>query len=317
MLSLNFISKTSQIEIDNFYELLGNPENSVTSQAYFDARAKLKPEAFSILLDSTIELAAGDHPTLETYNGYRIFAVDGSILILEDTYSLRGEFGVSGGENGVASARLSTLTDVLNSGIIMDVQFTKYSVGERESALRHHERIESLGIEEKSVVIYDRGYISARMVSDLNSKKIHYIFRLPKGWNKAVDELDVNTDRTLELIVNGIQLTVRIVKFHLDNGEIETLLIDPRLPADIFTFEQMKKVYFFRWGIETNYNVLKNELQIENFTGPTSLFIKQDVFATALLLNLIAFAKLESDEIIRERTAQKKTNMHRKQIKIC
>ena len=71
----------------------------------------------------------------------------------------------------------------------------------------------------------------------------------------------------------------------------------------------MKDIYFLRWGIESNYRVLKSELQIESFTGTSSLFIKQDVYATAVTLNMAAFAKLESDEIILERTAPKK-NMH-------
>jgi len=309
LIALNFCSKTMQIEIDHFYELIGEPEYAVTKAAYFDARTKLKYETFSILLDSMIEIAAGDHPSLKTYGGYRIFALDGSILTLPDTWSLRGVFGVAGGLNGVASARLSTLTDVLNSGIIMDVRLTKYSAGERESALNHYTRLDSLGIGDKSLVLHDRGYISEQMIRDLKSKNIHYIFRVPKGWNKAVDKLDVNTDAIMEIKVNGAMLTERIVKFELDNGETETLLVDPALPAEIFTFEKLKEIYFLRWGIEINYNVLKNELQVENFTGTSSLFIKQDVYATAILLNFVAFTKLESDEIIEMRTAQKK-NKH-------
>ena len=317
LLSLNFRARTSQIEIEDFYDIIGKPECSVTTPGYMEARSKLKPEAFSMLLDETIKLAAGEHPTLKTYESYRIYAVDGSIVTLEDTIALRGEFGVSGGENGVASARLSTMTDVLNCGIIMDAQFTKYSTGERESALRHHERLVELGITDKSIIMYDRGYISEQMVSDLNSKHIHYVFRVPKGWNKTVDNLEADTDTILEIQVRKTKLTVRIVKFLLDNGEEETLLIDPSLPTDVFTFEKMKKLYFLRWGIESNYRVLKSGLQLENFTGTSSLLIRQDVYATALLLNMTAFSKLESDQIIEENTSQKKTNMHKKQTTIC
>ena len=317
MISLNYCAKSTQVEIDNFYEHIGQPECTVTSAGYLDARSKLKPEAFSILLDDTIQLAAGSHPLLKTIDGYRIYAIDGSVLILEDTISLRGEFGVAGGENGVASARLSTLTDVVNSGIIMDVQLTKYSIGEREAALNHHKKIVELGIEDNSVILYDRGYISEQMVSDLNSKGIHYVFRLPRGWNKTIDRLEVNTDTILHIKPKGVPLIVRIVKFALDNGEIETLLLAPELPPDIFTFERMKDIYFLRWGIECNYRVLKSALQIECFTGTSSLFIKQDVYATAITLNLAAFAKLQSDEIIQERTAQKKTNIRKRQTRTC
>jgi len=312
VLTLNFCARSIQVEIDDFFEVIGKPELTVTSTGFIDARAKLKPEAFSVLLDDTVKLASNAHPLLKTYNGYRIFAIDGSIIILENTEALRGQFGVCGGEKGIASARLSTLTDVINSGIIMDVQLTKCSVGERESALCHHKKLESLGIADDSIILYDRGYISGQMVNDLNSKAIHYVFRLRKGWNKDIDELEIDTDKILGIKPNEIPLIVRIVKFQLDNGEIETLLVDPKLPADIFTFLNMQEIYFYRWGIESNYRVLKSELQIENFTGTNSLFIKQDVYATAVILNLTAFAKLESDEIIHGRTALKKNKYQQK-----
>jgi len=317
MLSLNFRSRTTQIEVEDYYDISGIPENAVTTAGYMDARTKLKPEAFSMLLDDTVELAAAGHPSLQTYHGYRLYAVDGCILTLEDTIALRSEFGVSGGKNGVASGRLSTMVDVMNCGIIMDARFTKYSVGERESALRHHEKLAALGICDESILIYDRGYISEQLIRDLNSKQAHYIFRVPKGWNGAVDSLAVGTDTTTEITVNKRALTVRVVKFCLDSGEIETLLVAPTLPTDIFTFENLKYIYFLRWGIETNYRVLKSELLLEHFTGTTSLFIKQDVYATALLLNLTAFAKLESDKLIDERTSQKKTNIRSRRIRTC
>jgi len=314
LMTLNYCSKSMQIEINNFFELIDNIEDTVTRPGYLEARSKLKPEAFSKLLDQTIEIAARNHTTLETLNGYRVFAIDGSKLTLEDTISLRAQFGVSGGEHGVAAARLSTLTDVLNSGIIMDAQLSKYEIGERALALRHHERLSRLGISEESIIIYDRGYISADMVSDLNSKKIKYIFRIPKGWNKDIDQLNDGTDTILNIDPKGVPLSVRAVKFLLDSGELETLLISPELEQGIFSFYEMKRIYFLRWGIESNYRVLKSELQIENFTGPTDLFIKQDFYATALLLNLTAFAKLESDKIVSERTALKKTSTNKKQI---
>jgi len=111
MLSLNCCAKSLQVEIDNFYEVIGRSECSVTRSGYLDARMKLKPEAFSMLLDDTIKLAAGNHPLLMRLYGYRLYAIDGSTIILEDTIALRGEFGVSGGEKGVASGRLSTLNE--------------------------------------------------------------------------------------------------------------------------------------------------------------------------------------------------------------
>jgi hypothetical protein len=306
LLALNYCARTLQIEINNYFELIGKPENTVTRPAYLEARGKLKTKAFSVLLDGTIELTTLEHKLLKRLKGYRVFAIDGSKITLENTTALRKQYGVSGGEHGTAAARLSTMVDVINADIIMDVQFTRYSVGERESAARHHERLTELGIAENSILIYDRGYASAEMISDLNSRNIKYIYRLKKGWNVKIDKLLVGTDTTMAICPNGIPLIARVVKFELESGETETLLVSPELSAELFPLSEMKNIYFMRWGIETNYRVLKSLLQIENFTGPSSLYIEQDVYATALLLNLTAFAKLESDELIEKRNDQKK-----------
>jgi hypothetical protein len=51
---------------------------------------------------------------------------------------------------------------------------------------------------------------------------------------------------------------VRVIKVMLDTGEIEVLLTNL---TETFDF---KELYFKRWGVEKEYDVLKNTLEIEN-----------------------------------------------------
>ena len=67
----------------------------------------------------------------------------------------------------------------------------------------------------------------------------------------------------------------------LDTGEVEVLLTNL---TENFDF---KHLYFLRWGVEIEYDVLKNALEIENFSGRTETAIKQDFYA-----HIIASTKL-------------------------
>lgn len=61
-------------------------------------------------------------------------------------------------------------------------------------------------------------------------------------------------------------------------------------------------LYFKRWPIETKYNILKNKLEIENFSGRTLISVQQDFYATMYHSNLVAITKIMSDEGIKKRT---------------
>ena len=57
----------------------------------------------------------------------------------------------------------------------------------------------------------------------------------------------------------------RVSKPLLDNGVTEILFTNiPETEADI---HKLKELYNMRWEIELNYEKIKNNLRIENFSG--------------------------------------------------
>ena len=60
-------------------------------------------------------------------------------------------------------------------------------------------------------------------------------------------------------------IDLRIVTITLKNGKTETLLTN--LPQEIMTIDNLEYIYGKRWGIETNYNTLKNRFYIENYSS--------------------------------------------------
>ena len=84
-LILNLLTRTAQIELDDFFsEVLENKTESVTKQAFFKARQKVKFDAFKELFFMTRDMIL-EHNKIRKYRGYRIFAIDGSELRLDKT----------------------------------------------------------------------------------------------------------------------------------------------------------------------------------------------------------------------------------------
>lgn len=78
--------------------------------------------------------------------------------------------------------------------------------------------------------------------------------------------------------------SLRMVRVLLDDGRYEVLATN--LPRETFPEECFAEVYHMRWGIETAYEVLKDRLKIENFTGIKPLLIEQDINSTIYVSNL-------------------------------
>ena len=94
---------------------------------------------------------------------------------------------------------------------------------------------------------------------------------------------------------------VRIVKFVLPSGEIESLL------TNLFDLDEseFKDLYFKRWRIEVKYDVVKNKLEMPCFSGFSENVIMQDFWISIYLANMAAIAKNEADEKIKEERLDK------------
>ncbi len=256
-ITLNFLAKSVQKELNGFFEHVIGKTESVSKQAYNEARYKLTVDAFRILYNATAESAAQDSG-LSTYKGYRVLPVDGTTLQLENTYALRLHYGTTGGGEGIAMARASVMADVLNCGLILDARISPLSCGERELAMLHLDRLQELGIE-NPLPTYDRGYASAELIDAHVKRGIDFLFRLQKGFNARIDRMPLG-DYTKKITIKKHVFRLRILKFMLPGGEIETLITS--LPKTSITADELAHLYNLRWGVETAYGMIKSILQI-------------------------------------------------------
>jgi hypothetical protein len=296
--TLNFVKKSLQLEMDAFFKLI-NPEVSITKQAFSKARQKISHEPFKALFETTVQLVRSEDD-MDTFKGLNVSAIDGTTLALENMPELVDYFGCSGAGCTAATARASALYDVLNE-VLLDARIDRLSCGEREMASQHILRLQEMGVS-NDLIIFDRGYASAKLIAELFESGIHFLMRVRSKFNNEIDAL-ASSDGSAEITYKQKVYRVRVIKFPLPSGEIETLITD--LSQDAFEASDFQALYFKRWPVETRYDALKVKLQLENFTGKTVLSVFQDFYASMFLSNMATFAKYVTDAEIQKDNADK------------
>jgi hypothetical protein len=293
MFMLNFVKKSLQIELDSFFKTFKGVEQSITKQAYSEARQKISPTAFIKLADAITNWFYGDDD-FKTFKGYRLSAIDGSVLELNNSATLREYFGyVENQSVKLARALASGIYDIENDMMITS-KITRYDTSERDLAVELIEQLKKLGLK-NDLILFDRGYPSAKLISYLEDSGIKYLMRVSGQFLKAVNEARAE-DQIVEINFEGKSIKVRVLRFMLDSGVEEVLITN--VFDESWTIKDFKELYFKRWGIEIKYNELKNRLQIENFTGDTPIAVEQDFYASIYLSNMAALAKAEANEKI-------------------
>lgn len=304
----NIVKQTVQKELTKFIKTFSDRSSNITKSAFSQSRMKLKPEAFIELNNCLIDEFYTDN-IIKKWRGFRLFAIDGSKLILPtSSKELMKKFGTLSSGMIIPQAQISSCYDLLNE-IIIDTKLETLQVNEMKQAVFHLDKL-SKG----DLIILDRGYSATWFYYMIKLKELDFVNRIPKGFRKDAEnfrlsdkiediiEIDVPPQKSrYGLQRHGLTkeevkpFQLRLVKVTLDTGEVEvlatTLMDKEKYPLEIF-----KDLYFKRWGIETSYNHLKNNIHVEEFTGLTEFAIRQDFYASAFINNLQSIIALDSKE---------------------
>lgn len=294
ILILNKTGKGLRTGIRTFLKTMKPNVENYSVQAFSKGRMRIRFEAFVELLRMTVKMFyyGGN---FNRFKGFRVTAIDGMRTDLpyhEDTLE---EFGCQKGTNNQIQALSSCLYDVLNN-IIIDALIAPNDASENELAKRHIEYLCSISTG-KELIIFDRGYPSSELMSFIESKGSKYLFRYNQTFLSGAKNQITSGDSIISYRFKstGITLKMRVITITLPNGSQETLVTNI---FDEFTKEDFKELYHMRWKIETNYDDLKNKLEIENFSGVSPLAIKQDFYATMVLKNLVSIMIYSNQEEI-------------------
>ena len=98
----------------------------------------------------------------------------------------------------------------------------------------------------------------------------------------------VNQDATFDYLEYGsydtYELSFRVVRFPISDNAYECIVTN--LPSADFPLEQVKSVYYSRWGIESSFRKLKYTIGLNNFHSYKTEYIQQEIWAKLITYNI-------------------------------
>lgn len=309
-------ASSSGNELDDFFDL--HPD-SPSLPALNQQRDKLKPQA----LEEVFRQLGSSLSKLEAPSNYRLFAAGGSSFsFFSSNKWAPGDYFVSEGHSakGFYSVHPNALHDLnmctYKDAVIQPVHFKD----ESKAFCTMVDRLETPeGVFD--IFIADRGYCSYNNMAHVLEKKQFFLFRskdvnvrgaaghLPVPKEGAFDlclDIVIRRSHSQKITASGdyvafvdaasafgfvpygsldtYTIPVRVVRFQLDDGSYECIMTN--LPADEFATEDIRRLYFSRWGIETSFRKFKYTIGLSSFHSYKAEFIKQEIWAKLIAYNL-------------------------------
>jgi hypothetical protein len=303
-----------------FFDSLNLLNVMPTASAFCQARKKINPELFIALKYETVTFFYKNYEKsglVKRWNGRLLWAIDGTSINIPDTQETRNKYSIQVNQynkDGTVQALSSFLYDVLNE-ICINVVFNGTKC-EKNSIFDEHIK----HFNKEAINIYDRLYADYSVLSFHVKEDVDYVIRcrLTQSFKEVIDF--VKSDR-IDKIVNlkvtegqkkfvkenrlPEEITVRLVKVKLNNGNIE-VLITSLLNRERYNYKDFKWLYNKRWGIETYFNRLKNLLEIERFSSETMIGIEQDFYGLIFLSTFESVLTKEDEEELSKQNIEKK-----------
>ena len=304
-----------------------HPGQEISKPGYLKRRMLLDPEAFRFLVRNHNRNFYADGIG-HSFHGRLVLAVDGSNVLIPSTQENIETYGTSGrkGSKPQAALGLSCVHDVLNR-MIVEADVFRSGFDERAAAREQLARVRDDIGDCPFLAVMDRGYSSAPLFLWLGQQGIPFVVRLratdflDERSRMEGDDCDVEITFTPQRIANHSgtpdgeamaragRILLRLVRIRLGNGSEEMLATT--LSRDEFSKEQIGELYRLRWGVETGFDVLKNCLQMENFTGTKPRLLLQDIYATIYVSNVASDIALEADrKLAAEESGRAKPRKH-------
>lgn len=248
------------------------------------------------------------------WHGMRTLAVDGSRLVLPNHPSVIEEFGQHEfgpkADSKRSLAMVSMLYDVLNQ-VTIDARIAPYASSESSLLVKHLDKVQK-----GDLLLLDRGYPSFWLLFLLKAKGAEFCVRLKDDWWLKVKDFAESAE--VERLVSfklpkkdrrkladypemqDKEITCRLIKVELSTGETE-ILCTSLTDIEKYPHEDFEPLYHYRWQEEEAYKLLKNRIEIENFSGKTAKAVKQDFHAKVFLMTLCAtYAHPIEEKVIQE-----------------
>lgn len=287
---------------------------TATSSAFVQQREKILPEALEFLFHKFTSSSVNP----KYYEGYRMFAVDGSDLsIAHNPNDTENHFVATENAKGYNLLHLNAMYDLL-SRVYVDAIVQP---GRKENEFQAlTDMVDRSDIKEKTILLADRGYESYNVFEHIVKKGWNYVIRVKDINSNGISsglilpkkkEFDVNysilltrrhtneikahpekykfmpANQKFDYLPVGDKgnyiINFRVVRFAISEDSYEVIITN--LPENEFPAEKIKEMYHMRWGIETSFRELKYAIGLTSFHSKKTAYIIQEIFARLTIYN--------------------------------
>lgn len=306
-------------ELLEFYQDSSDPPSV---SALLQQRSKLKHHVF----EDFFKLTVGLNHSPQLYQGYRLFAVDGSdVQIPRNPDDENTFFPSTNGQKPYNLVHLNAMYDIL-SNTYQDIVVQDRMNWAEQDAL--NQMVDDSDVEQ-ALVIADRGYESYNVMAHIQEKGWKYLLRVKDiHGNGIISRLELPQEPCFDVDID-LQITRKVSnetkRLFLDknnyryappNSKLDYLpphskykedAVFYRLPfrvvrfeiaenqyetlltnldRDSFPAEELKRLYAMRWGVETSFRTLKYNVGLLYFHSWKKDLVMQELFAGLALYNI-------------------------------
>ena len=326
---------SNQDDLDDFLEdKFDDVDIELTRQNLSQQRTYVDPVVFKEISKEYLNNInyTANNSLFKTFKGFFLIAGDGSNFEIPDFEEVRNEFGIKNNSlvrREPSDAKFSGLMDVMN-GFLLDGIIGNHRQAELPLMHKNLDNIQDIINTTQSIFIFDRGYAAMELFAHIMEMNSYFVVRLQDKYYKNELKQVQSNDEEIKLYLTGERLqkfrnpdfkekyskesylklrivTVEVEKENEETGEMEIEIYSllTNLFKDIMTTEDICEIYHQRWGIETNYNTLKNRHYIENYTGKRRIAIEQDIYSKFLRYNIFCHYKNYFYNLINSRKRKK------------
>ena len=249
-----------------------SPENIVSKSTMSDARDKVVVNMWKAVFSDVSDSLRKEIKTR------RIFAIDGSVLVLQNA-DFGGKFKKSNGSY-LPHAYASVLYDI-DYGFPIDVVVSD-KLDERSAAIEHLKYLKP-----GDIVVMDRGYYSKALFNIFHDAGVHVLFRMKSNTSKAEWEKEEN-----DILSSKDGIDCRFVKYEVNSVKYMILTNLNDNSIDPAGFIQL--IYHKRWGIETAFGYTKDVCSLANLHARTVTHLVEEFYANFLLFTIARLVEYHS-----------------------
>lgn len=243
------------------------------------------------------------------WNGYLLFAGDGTTYSLPGTAGVKKVFldGRKTGNGQQALARGVVLKDVLND-IVVESNIECYGRDEISLLIDELEELPKEIVSSRLVVVLDRKYCAYTLITKMISLGIKFIIRVKEHFNAEVDDFiksgKIQKDITLRPAPTTVKKLTKLYgkgnysSYNVRLVRMSNSVVVMTSVSDVSLIESGENdIYHARWDDETTIGFIKNNLQVEIFSGISVCAILQDFYAKTIVYNLLSLLVRQAAEL--------------------